>query len=71
MIIKVILISRSSHTVPTENTEITANGGQTFRDETKKKKKDEQKVPKDESQRGDRERVAKVRKTSCNLLETH
>lgn len=69
MTIKVILISRSSRTVPAENTKITANGGQTFRDETKKKKKDEQKVPKDE--RGDGERVAKMRKMSRRLLETH
>lgn len=34
MITKVILISPSFHAVPTENTKLTANGGQTFRDET-------------------------------------
>lgn len=36
----------------------------------KKTKKDEQKFPKEKSQRGDGERVAKVRTMSCRLLET-
>lgn len=68
MMIKVILISRSSHTVPTENTKITANGRSDLSGWDKKWWIEGPEGRETERRQG---KCAKVSKMSCCLLETH